>query len=54
LRKQLVAALQKCADELAASAAKPMFLETEFQALIKRISAPAAFPDEEYEFNEEQ
>jgi len=49
-----VAALQKRADELAASAAKAMFLETEFQALLKRVAAPAAFPDEEFEFNEEQ
>lgn len=49
-----VAALQKRANELAGSAAKPLFLETEFQALLKRIAAPAAFPDEEFEFNEEQ
>jgi arylsulfatase A-like enzyme len=49
-----VAALQKRANQLAAAAAKPLFLETEFQALLKRIAAPAAFPGEEYEFDEEQ
>jgi len=48
-----VASLQKRANELAATAAKPLFLETEFRALLQRIAAPAAFPGEEYEFNEE-
>lgn len=49
-----VAALQKRANELAGTAAKPPFLETDFQALLKRIAAPVAFPNEEFEFNEEQ
>ena len=49
-----VAALQKRANELAAAAAKPLFLVTEFQAILQRIAAPAALPGEEFEFNEEQ
>jgi len=49
-----VTLLQKRANELAASAAKPLFLVTEFQALLQRIAAPAALPDEEYEFNQER
>lgn len=53
-QSEKVAELQKRANELAAVAAKPLFLETEFKAMLLRISAPAAFPDEEFEFNEEQ
>jgi len=49
-----VAELQKRANELAAVAAKPLFLETEFKAMLQRIAAPAAFPGEEFELNEEQ
>lgn len=49
-----VAGLQQRANELAATAAKPLLLETEFQAMLKRLRAPAALPGEEFEFNEEQ
>ena len=46
--------LQNRLNELAASAAKPLYLMTEFQEILKRVHAPAAFPDEEFEFDEEQ
>ena len=42
-----VAALQKRVNELAATMAKSPLLETEMQAMMKRIAAPAALPDEE-------
>ena len=42
-----VAALEKRANELAATMAKPLFLTTEFEALKKRLSLPPAFPAEE-------
>jgi arylsulfatase A-like enzyme len=48
-----VAALQKRANELAATMAKSPLLELELQSMMKRISAPAALPDEEFEFNQE-
>ena len=48
-----VAALQKRANDLAAQAAKPLFLVTEFQEIMKRIAVPAALPGEEFEFNED-
>ena len=48
-----VAALQKRVNELAATMAKSPLLETEIQAMMKRIAAPAALPDEEFEFNQE-
>ncbi len=43
--------LQKRANELAATMAKPLFLETEFQAIRKRLAMPPALPGEEIEFN---
>jgi arylsulfatase A-like enzyme len=49
-----VAQLQKRANELAAVEAKPIFLETEFKAMLKRLAIPPALPGEEFEFNEEQ
>ena len=33
--------------------AKPMLLETEFDAMRKRLHMPPALPGEELEFNEE-
>ncbi len=48
-----VAALQKRANELAASSAKPMLLQAEFQAMRARLSMPPAFPGDEFEFDEE-
>jgi len=48
-----VAALQKRVNELAATMAKSPLLEMEMQAMMKRIAAPAALPDEEFEFNQE-
>jgi len=49
-----VAALQKRANELAATMAKPMLLQTEFAALRERLHVPPALPNEPFEFNEEQ
>ena len=48
-----VAALQKRVNELAATMAKSPLLDMEMQAMMKRIAAPAALPDEEFEFNQE-
>ena len=45
--------LKNRANELAAQAAKPLFLVTELQAVMKRIAVPAALPGEEFEFNED-
>jgi len=49
----IVAALQKRANELAAASAKSLLLQTEMQAMMKRLSAPPPFPGEEFEFNQE-
>ena len=49
-----VAALQKRANELAATAAKPLFLTTEFDAMRKRLAVPPALPGQELEFNTER
>jgi arylsulfatase A-like enzyme len=48
-----VAALQKRANELAATMAKSPLLLTEFQALRARLAMPPALPNEELDFNEE-
>ena len=48
-----VAELQKRANELAATAAKPTLLMMEFDAMRKRLAMPPAFPGEEMEFNGE-
>ncbi len=46
-----VAELQKRANELAASMAEPILLQTEFQAIRKRLAMPPALLGEELEFN---
>jgi arylsulfatase A-like enzyme len=48
-----VAVLQKRANELAATMAKPLLLQTEFQALRGRLKLPPALPGEEFMFDEE-
>jgi arylsulfatase A-like enzyme len=50
---QIVATLQKRANELAAQAAKPLFLLTEFQAVRQRMGLPPALPAEDLEFDDE-
>ena len=50
---QIVTKLQNRANDLAAQAAKPLFLVTELHAVMKRIAVPAALPGEEFEFNED-
>jgi arylsulfatase A-like enzyme len=47
-----VAALQERANELAATMAKPLFLETEFQALRQRAALPPPLPNEYLQFGE--
>jgi arylsulfatase A-like enzyme len=48
-----VAALQKRANELAASMAKSPLLQTEFGAMLKRLGTPPALPGEDFDFNQE-
>jgi arylsulfatase A-like enzyme len=43
----MVATLQKRANELAAVQAKPLLLTTEFAAMKNRLNLPPAFPDED-------
>jgi len=47
----IVATLQKRANALGATMAKPMFLETEFKALRERVTLPPALPGAEYDFD---
>jgi arylsulfatase A-like enzyme len=49
-----VAALQKRANELAAAGTRSLLLQTEFEAMRKRMAMPPALPSEELYFNEEQ
>ena len=48
-----VAAWQKRANELAAAMAKSPLLQTEMQAMMKRLAMPPALPGDEFEFNQE-
>jgi arylsulfatase A-like enzyme len=48
-----VAALQKRSNELAATMAKSLLLQTEFGAMRERLHMPPALPGEEASFNEE-
>jgi arylsulfatase A-like enzyme len=47
-----VAALKKRANELAAAAAKPLFMQTEFNAMRERLHMPPALPGDELQFGE--
>jgi len=49
-----VAELEKRANELAATMAKPLFIQTEFDAVRKRLALPPALPGEDVAFDEEQ
>jgi arylsulfatase A-like enzyme len=44
------AALQRRANELASVMVKPLFLQTEFEAMRQRFAMPPALPGEEYDF----
>lgn len=46
--------LQKRANELAASGVKPLLLQAEFAAILKRLALPPALPGKEYEFDQER
>ena len=48
-----VAALQRRVNELAATMAKSMLLQTEFAAIRQRLHMPPALPNEDNAFNEE-
>ena len=50
---EMVATLQKRANELASTMAKSPLLLTEFQALRARLAQPPALPNQELDFNEE-
>lgn len=50
---QIVAKLQKRANELAATAVKPKLLETEFGAMRARMNAPPALPGNEFQLDSE-
>jgi arylsulfatase A-like enzyme len=47
-----VNALKKRASELAATAAKPLFLQAEFAAMRERLHMPPAFPGEELQLQD--
>lgn len=47
----IVASLQKRANELAGTMAPPMFIMTEFGELRKRVALPPALPGREFDFN---
>jgi arylsulfatase A-like enzyme len=49
-----VAELQKRANELASTMAKPLLLETEFNAIRSRLALPPALADDDFEFDTEQ
>jgi arylsulfatase A-like enzyme len=53
-KPEKVAQLQKRANELAATMVKPLLLQTEMPAMLKRIAMPPALPGEDFEFNQEQ
>jgi arylsulfatase A-like enzyme len=50
---EIVARLQKRANELAATQEKPLVLMTEFQEIRKRLALPPALPGAEMEFDED-
>ena len=47
-----VNALKKRASDLAATAAKPLFLQTEFAAMRERLHLPPAFPGDELQLSD--
>jgi arylsulfatase A-like enzyme len=51
---EIVAALQKRSNELAAAAVKPLLLETEFNAMRQRLVLPPALPNEPYLLGDEK
>jgi arylsulfatase A-like enzyme len=51
---EIVAALQKRAQELAAAGAKPLFIEEGFGQIVRWSQLPPAFPGEELEFDQEK
>jgi arylsulfatase A-like enzyme len=51
---EIVATLQKRAQELAAAGVKPLFMQEGFEQIIKWSHLPPAFPGEEFEFTQEK
>jgi arylsulfatase A-like enzyme len=50
---QKVETLQKRVNELAATMAKSLLLQTEFREILKRLAVPPALPGEDFELNQE-
>jgi hypothetical protein len=51
---EIVAALQKRAQELAAGGVKPLFMQEGFEQILRWSHLPPAFPGEEFEFDQEK
>jgi arylsulfatase A-like enzyme len=51
---EIVAALQKRAQELAAAGVKPLFMQEGFEQIVKWSHLPPAFPGEEFGFDQER
>jgi arylsulfatase A-like enzyme len=51
---EIVAALQKRAQQLAAAGVKPLFMEEGFRQIVKWSHLPPAFPGEEFQFDQEK
>ena len=50
---QKVTTLQKRVNDLAATMAKSLLLQTEFQEILKRLAVPPALPGEDFELDQE-
>ena len=51
---EIVAALQKRTQELAAAGVKPLFMQEGFEQIVRWSQLPPAFPGEELEFDQEK
>src|SRR5215510_10709279 len=51
---EIVAGLQKRAQELAAADVKPLFMQEGFEQIVRWSHLPPAFPGEEFEFDQEK
>ena len=51
---EIVAALQKRAQELAAAGVKPLLMQEVFEQIVRWTHLPPAFPGEELEFDQEK
>jgi arylsulfatase A-like enzyme len=51
---EIVAALQKRIQQLAAGAVKPLVMDMAFKSVVQQAHLPPTFPGEEYEFSDAQ